>query len=201
MLLLRRVRTFAESSLKRVLHQPFNTFSRSRRVETFNRALPESREGGPRIEAETPPSSSSTSTSSSPYFHSWKNNRNSSSRKSVSANFFPRPLISRISFQKKRVKWKKGELFVLLLRTECSPRKNQEKEEEEELWIESGSIKIFPRQGGVRCVFFFFFLKERDYRCTEDKREREKGRFDRSIWKKGRKFFERKSWKDSENVG
>lgn len=37
------------------------------------------------------------------------------------------------------------------------------------------------------CVFFFFF-KERDYRCTEDKREREKGRFDRSIWKKGRKF-------------
>lgn len=150
MLLLHRVRTFARTEFPQSRSDfSTNRSTRSHRVETFNRTLPQSREGGQESRRKHPPPPPL------PLFLLTKNNQKSSPRKSslLLISFFLRPIVvsPNLVVPKGRKKWTKKCRYA-----KCSPR-SKGKKEEEKLWIESGSIKKFPRRGGEFVVFFFFF--------------------------------------------
>lgn len=103
MLLLHRVRTFARTEFPQSRSDfSTNRSTRSHRVETFNRTLPQSREGGQESRRKHPPPPPL------PLFLLTKNNQKSSPRKSslLLISFFLRPIVVSRSKREEKVNQK-----------------------------------------------------------------------------------------------
>lgn len=146
MLLLHRVRTFARTEFPQSRSDfSTNRSTRSHRVETFNRTLPQSREGGQESRRKHPPPPSL------PLFLLTKNNQKSSPRKSslLLISFFLRPIVVSRSKREEKVNRKVPLRQVL---TSIKGKKRR-RETMNWKWIDK---KIPKARRRVRCVFFFF---------------------------------------------
>lgn len=167
-----------------------NRSTRSHRVETFNRTLPQSREGGQESRRKHPPPPPL------PLFLLEEQSKILAKEIVPPANFFLSSTNRRLSFQKGG----KSEVPLRQVLTSIKGKKRR-RETMNWKWIDK---KIPKARRRVRCVFFLKRTVETVHRYTEDK-GRETGRGSRKSdrWKElVRKVFERKSWKDrSKDVG